>query len=278
MPHPNSDQSAAVEHARLQSAVPSSPIKHPTYETHGGEVSSIGSSIRIVRDFEDMAKVFAVRGAAYLTDPEHIYSKHFDGNDFSATHLLGFIDGEPVATIRIRYFSDFTRIERLAVIPQKRKSRISFQIAKASFDFCRDKGYRVVRGVAREELLPFWSVLGWRVDAEKAPIYIYGLPHFEILRPLEASGSALNAAQDPLVLLRPEGRWGSAGFHETKNVTKPHVPIDVRSMDARGRLPGDIAASLRQERRALRRAPKSEQAGVATALSGGYDAGHRAEH
>ena len=27
-------------------------------------------------------KVFAIRGAAYFSDAEHVYAKHFDGNDF----------------------------------------------------------------------------------------------------------------------------------------------------------------------------------------------------
>lgn len=226
---------------------------NPVYETHGGHVAMSGASIKIVRDFEDMAKVFAIRGASYLTDPEHIYSKHFDGNDFSATHLLGFLDGEPVATIRIRYFSDFARIERLAVIPQKRKSRISFQIAKASFDFCRDKGYREIRGVAREELLPFWSMLGWRIDQSKEPIFIYGLPHFEMIRALEPTEETVTAAHDPLTLLRPEGRWGVAGFHETtRPAEQPSVMeegLDFRQMDARGRRPRDIAAKPHFKRR-----------------------------
>ncbi|MGL5114936.1 MAG: GNAT family N-acetyltransferase [Beijerinckiaceae bacterium] len=228
-----------------QTCSTASILDHPTYETHEGRASPSGSSVKIARDFEDMAKVFAIRGAAYLTDPEHIYSKHFDGNDFSATHLLGFLDGEPAATIRIRYFSDFARIERLAVIPQKRKSRMSFQIAKASFNFCRDKGYREIRGVAREELLPFWSVLGFRIDQAKDPIHIYGMPHFEMIRTLEPNLETLTSAADPLTLLRPEGRWKVAGFHETSNAPARQESIDLRQTNARGRQPGDIAAKRR---------------------------------
>eukprot|EP01036_Dinobryon_divergens_P040378 gene40378-53375_t len=194
----------------------------PEYDTFDAMAfSSSGYRIKVVRDFEDMAKVFAIRGSAYFSDAEHVYAKHFDGNDFSSTHLIGFVDGEPVATVRIRYFSDFTRIERLAVRPTHRKSRISFKLAKAAFAFCRDKGYKRLSGVAREELVPFWSMLGFRIDASKTPIYIYGLPHYEMRLDYAETPNAVTAETHPLILLRPEGRWNQAGHHETINPTTP---------------------------------------------------------
>ncbi len=137
-------------------------------------------SVKIARDFEDMAKMMAIRSSAYFSDPEHIYRKHFDGNDFSATHLIGHVGDEPVATVRIRYFAGFARVERLAVRPTHRKSRIAFRIVKAAFAFCRDKGYRRLSGVAREEMVPFWSMFGGEVSRSKDPIFIYGLPHYEM--------------------------------------------------------------------------------------------------
>jgi GNAT superfamily N-acetyltransferase len=182
-----------------------------------------GYRIKVVRDFEDMAKVFAIRASACFSDPEHLYGKHFDGSDFSATHLIGYVDGEPVGTIRIRYFSDFTRIERLCVRPTHRKSRISFKLAKAAFAFCRDKGYKTLSGVAREELVPFWAMLGFKIDEKQAPIYIYGQAHFEMKLLYLDAPNAVTADSPPLQLLRPEGQWHSAGYHETVNVTKPAV-------------------------------------------------------
>jgi GNAT superfamily N-acetyltransferase len=203
-----------------------------------------GYTIKVVRDFEDMAKVFAIRGSACFSDPEHLYAKHFDGNDFSSTHLLGFIDGEPVGTIRIRYFSDFTRIERLTVRPTHRRSRISFRLAKAAFAWCRDKGYRTVGGVARSELIPFWTMLGFRLTEGKEPVYIYGLPHFDITLKLDAVPHAMSHMTDTMVLLRSEGRWHEEGHHETINVTKPVGVTAPPPMVRSARRPADVAARL----------------------------------
>jgi GNAT superfamily N-acetyltransferase len=221
-----------------------------------------GYRIKVVRDFEDMGKVFAIRGSACLSDPEHLYAKHFDGNDFSCTHLLGFIDGEPVGTIRIRYFADFTRIERLTVRPTHRRSRISFRLAKAAFEWCRDKGYKTIGGVARAELIPFWTMLGWRLTEGKDPVYIYGLPHFDITLKLEPSEGAMRHMSDTMVLLRPEGRWLEAGHHETMNATARTGVVQPPPMVMRARKPEDIAARMaaRREARATAEANRSAPA------------------
>ncbi len=218
---------------------------NPEYENYDPfEHDAKGYRIKVVRDFEDMAKVVAIRASAYFSDDEHLYAKHFDGNDFSATHLIGFVDGEPVGTIRIRYFAEFTRIERLAVRPSHRKSRIAFRLAKAAFAWCRDKGYRTVGGVARSELIPFWTMLGFRLTEGKDPIYIYGLPHFDITLTLDEAPRPLSAMSDTLVLLRSEGRWHEAGHHETVNVTKPTAVAAAPPMVRRARRPADVAARL----------------------------------
>jgi GNAT superfamily N-acetyltransferase len=218
---------------------------NPEYETfEHSDVLAKGYRIKVVRDFEDMAKVVAIRASAYFSDEEHLYGKHFDGNDFSATHLIGYVDGEPVGTIRIRYFAEFTRIERLAVRPTHRKSRIAFKLAKAAFAWCRDKGYRIAGGVARSELIPFWTMLGFRLTEGKDPIYIYGLPHYDITLNLDEASKPLSAMTDTLVLLRSEGRWHEAGHHETVNVTKPTGIAAPPPMVRRAKRPADVAARL----------------------------------
>jgi GNAT superfamily N-acetyltransferase len=279
--HINVDQKEQIQVVDVQN---DSRIACPEYDTFDQvNPNKAGYTIKVVRDFEDMAKVFAIRGSACFSDPEHLYAKHFDGNDFSSTHLLGFIDGEPVGTIRIRYFSNFTRIERLTVRPTHRRSRISFRLAKAAFAWCRDKGYSTVGGVARSELIPFWTMLGFRLTEGKEPIYIYGLPHFDITLKLDAVPQAMSHMTDTMVLLRTEGRWHEEGHHETINVTKPVGVTAPPPMVRSARRPADVAARLAEhagrERptgpdngpelagRGDERSRSSEAAGAATGMS-----------
>lgn len=215
-------------------------------------------AVKIARDFADMAMAVSIRASAYFTDGEHLYAKHFDGNDFSATHLIGFIDGEPVATLRIRYFADFARVERLAVRPTHRRSRIAFQIVRAAFAFCRDKGYRKLSGVAREEMVPFWSMFGGAVSRSADPIVIYGLPHFEMFVEFPALPTAVGAASHPLVLLRPEGRWHEAGYHETG--AAPAAISAAMPPPAGAKRPADVAARLSAQARSGDRGPSAPPA------------------
>ncbi len=242
------DESAGVSGPGAGESVGAARPIYDTYDPR--DPAAPGCRIKVVRDFEDMAKVFAIRGSACFDDPEHLYAKHFDGNDFSSTHLLGYVDGEPVGTIRIRYFADFTRIERLTVRPTHRKSRIAFRLAKASFAWSSDKGYRTLTGVAREELVPFWSMLGFRLTEGKDPIFIYGLPHYDMTLKIDPPPTAITAATDTMVLLRPEGRWREAGHHETMNATKPTAVLAPPPMVRRARRPEDVAARMAERREA----------------------------
>ena len=57
----------------------------------------------------------AIRGAIYMAEQRCPFEEEFDGNDFSATHLICHKNGEPVGCMRIRYFAGFAKLERLAV-------------------------------------------------------------------------------------------------------------------------------------------------------------------
>jgi hypothetical protein len=74
-------------------------------------------------------RVMTIRSAVYLSEQECPYGEEFDGNDFSATHLIGYVGDEPAACLRIRYFADFVKMERLAVRREFRKTRLAFKVS-----------------------------------------------------------------------------------------------------------------------------------------------------
>ncbi len=81
--------------------------------------------VRVARDTEDWAKVVAIRAAVFLAEQRCPYDEEFDGNDFTATHVLGFLNDEPAGAMRIRYFADFVKPERLAVRKEFRGSDLA---------------------------------------------------------------------------------------------------------------------------------------------------------
>ncbi|HCX10824.1 MAG TPA: GNAT family N-acetyltransferase, partial [Hyphomonas sp.] len=57
----------------------------------------------------------AIRSAVFLSEQDCPYEEEFDGNDFCATHLLLKAKGRPVGTLRIRWFAEFAKLERIAL-------------------------------------------------------------------------------------------------------------------------------------------------------------------
>src|SRR6201992_2939182 len=88
-------------------------------------------SVRIARDPTDLMLVTAIRSAVYLAEQDCPIEEEFDGNDLVAAHFLGFVGTEPAGCLRVRFFREFAKGERLAVRHQFRRSRLSFKLVQA---------------------------------------------------------------------------------------------------------------------------------------------------
>jgi GNAT superfamily N-acetyltransferase len=172
----------------------------------GGQIG-----ITVARDFNDLAKVFAVRSIAFLGEEKRTYDGHFDGNDFCGTHLIAYCGEEPAGCIRLRYFSDFVRFEKFAVSPRFRKTRVAFKLARAAIDFGRAKGYRRFSGIARGELVRFWRLFGAQVEYVEHNMDFFGFRHEEISAEFPPLNDALHIRSDPKKLFHIEGKWHEMG-------------------------------------------------------------------
>lgn len=163
--------------------------------------------VKVVRNMEDMFRVGAIRAAVYMAEQNCPYEEEFDGNDFSATHMIGYVDGEPAACLRIRYFAGFAKLERVAVRHGLRKSRIAFRIIREAIDFCSRKGFTRIYGHARDELVPLWRMYGFREMENSRPVVFSDFSYTEMVRETAPSENAISLETDPYVLIRPEGDW-----------------------------------------------------------------------
>jgi hypothetical protein len=82
----------------------------------------------------------ALRGCRFMGQGGRSYKHEFDGNDHHATHVLALVDEEPAGCCKIRYFGDFAKPERLAVLPKFRRGRygkkgVPYEIAAYAFEF-----------------------------------------------------------------------------------------------------------------------------------------------
>lgn len=198
----------------------------PLYDSYvpGAGKSVIG--ITVARTFEDLLRVNAIRSAVYIGEQECPYDEEYDGNDMSGTHLLAYLGGEPIGSLRLRFFAGFAKIERLAIRKEFRKSKAAFELVRASFKFCQKKGYGRIYAHSQARLVDFWHRFGFR-ELEGGKQFVFSdFDYVEMIAHLEPDPAALTLGIDPYILIRPEGRWHVPGILErsaTRAVTRPSV-------------------------------------------------------
>jgi predicted GNAT family N-acyltransferase len=168
-------------------------------------------SITVVRSIEDFMRMVAVRSATFVAEQDCPYEEEFDGNDFSASHLLAYVGKEPVGCLRIRYFAGFAKLERLAVRHEFRSRHIGTRLMKAGVEFCRAKGYRRIYGRAQKDLLNYYVNMGWKQLEGSSEFFFSDYAYIEIVIDTDPSPTAIALGVDPYVLMRPEGRWDRPG-------------------------------------------------------------------
>jgi predicted GNAT family N-acyltransferase len=187
----------------------------PAYDTYRPSKKPLPLSATVARSLEDLFKVNTIRSAVYVAEQECPYEEEFDGNDLSATHLIGYVGNEPAATLRLRYFADFAKLERVAVRHEFRNSRIAFELVKAAIELVQVKGYRRLYGHARKELAGFWTRFGFRTFKGGSELVFSDHDYVEMVLEMDRHPDAITLGTNPYVLIRPEGRWHLPGVLES---------------------------------------------------------------
>jgi predicted GNAT family N-acyltransferase len=198
----------------------------PAYDTYRSGASPDGLSVVVARSFDDLMRVVSIRSAVYIGEQECPYDEEYDGNDMSGTHLLGFVGNEPAGCIRIRFFADFAKIERLAVRKEFRTTRLSMQLARASIELARMKGYRVLYSHVQKHMINFNARFGFKI-LEGRPQFVFSdFDYVEMVAHVEPHPDAITLGADPYKVIRPEGRWHVPGILEAsavREVSRPSV-------------------------------------------------------
>jgi predicted GNAT family N-acyltransferase len=200
--------------------------RSPIYDNYRCRADNRDLSVTVARSLNDIMRVMTIRSAVYMAEQECPYDEEFDGNDFSATHLIGYVGNEPAACLRIRYFADFVKMERLAVRREFRKTRVAFKVVRAGIELCRAKGYRKIYGHSQKRLLNFWSRFGFRPFEGSKEFVFSDFDYVEVALEMTPHPQAISIGVDPYIMIRPEGRWHVPGILERsaiRPVTRPSV-------------------------------------------------------
>jgi predicted GNAT family N-acyltransferase len=198
----------------------------PLYDSYIPNSGKKDIGITVARSFDDLMRVAAIRSAVYVGEQECPYDEEFDGNDFSATHLLAYVGDEPIGCARVRFFADFVKYERVAIRKEFRKSRAAILLTQAGLQLARRKGYRRAYGHSQARLVNFWRRFGFEpLDASKTFVFS-DFDYVEIAADLEPDPEAVVIGTDPYIVIRPEGRWHKPGILEgstSRPATSPSI-------------------------------------------------------
>jgi predicted GNAT family N-acyltransferase len=190
---------------------------------------AIPNSVRVdvARTLDDLLQMAAIRAVVYMGEQACPFDEEFDGNDFNgATHLIARVGGEPVGVMRIRWFADFVKFERFAVLSKKRGGEVARALFDAAYALAERKGYRRVLGYIQARLLPFMKrVGGLRERTGRARFVFSDHEYIEVEKLLSPGDDAIGVDSDPMVMIRPEGAWDRPGVldHSAyRPATNPH--------------------------------------------------------
>jgi len=196
----------------------------PPYDSYCGARRGNEISVTVARSIEDVTRAMAIRGAVYLAEQECPYAEEFDGNDFCATHLIGYVGNEPAGCLRVRYFADFAKLERLAIRNEFRRTRLAFNLVRAGIELCRAKGYRKLYGHSQKRLVNFWGRFGFKTFEGGREFVFSDFDYVELTLDTTPHPQAVAIGVDPYVTIRPEGRWHVPGILERSAIRPASQP------------------------------------------------------
>jgi predicted GNAT family N-acyltransferase len=181
--------------------------------TNSAPHSNARISVTVARSMTEIMQAFAVRTLVYMGEQHCPYEEEYDGNDFAAaTHLIARMGAEPVGVMRLRWFADFCKVERVAVRREHRGGEVAAAMIDAACEIASRKGYRTILGHIQSRLLPFWRRYGRvRVRAGRPRFVFSDHEYVEVIRHLKPHADALTLDTPAMVLLRPEGAWDEPG-------------------------------------------------------------------
>ena len=124
-------------------------------------------TIKLASTSDEMMQCFMLRAAVFMGEQQCPYWEEYDGNDYTASHLILYVDGEPAASIRVRWFAGFAKLERAIILKRYRSYGLFIPFVHWAKEFCRKKGYPKAYLHGQKRLWPIFEKDGFRKVDDK---------------------------------------------------------------------------------------------------------------
>ena len=188
-------------------------------------------TIKLAATSDELMQCYMLRAAVFMGEQHCPYWEEFDGNDYTASHLMLYVDGEPAASMRVRWFASFAKLERAIILKRYRSYGLFIPFVMWARDFCRAKGYAKAYLHAQHRLWPIFERMGFRRVDDKI-FHFSDHEYGAFACDLEPDAATMpTVLTDPMVLNRPEDRLEMPGILEdsmARGASNPHAEWSER--------------------------------------------------
>ena len=135
---------------------------------------------RLAASPEDRLKAHIVRGIVFIEGQGCPYAEEIDAYEDSSLHIVGELDGEPIAAARIRFLDDWAKLERIAVREAYRGRGIGSDLVDYMLAVARERGYHKFKMHAQAHLCDYYTRFGFVKQGER--FQEAGIDHYLMVR------------------------------------------------------------------------------------------------
>lgn len=190
-------------------------------------------TIKLASTSDELMQCYMLRAAVFMGEQACPYGEEFDGNDYTASHVIMYVDGEPAGSMRLRWFQSFCKFERCVVLRPFRGLGIHHEINAWCKEFARRKGYTKVYLHLQRRHMPMMEKEGFRRVDDRV-FNFSDHEYYAVYCELEPVAGAVKLDTEPMVMNRPEDRLDALGILEksaARGASNPHAPRPERRVN-----------------------------------------------
>jgi len=123
-------------------------------------------TFRIAQSLDDLIKAFIVRGIVFMDEQGVSFREEMDEHEHAAIHILGEIEGEPMAAARIRLLGPFAKLERMAIRREYRGRGYGSALLGFAMKVARERGVTQFKLHAQTTALAFYAKQGFQPQGD----------------------------------------------------------------------------------------------------------------